>query len=64
MTYTEVAKISSESNPDKEYTIKKDESGKLSCSCPAWRYMNSKNSTGERIRFCKHLKEYWQRILK
>lgn len=58
-TYTEITKIQSKSNPSKFYTISKDELGQLSCNCPSWVF---KSNTNHR-RLCKHLKEYWDRIL-
>ena len=48
-TYTEVARFPSSSS-DKEYTVKRDEDGNLSCDCPAWVFKK------QRARSCKHLK--------
>ncbi len=50
-TYTEVARFPSSSS-DKVYTVKRDEAGKLSCACPAYRF---KKPGKERT--CKHLRE-------
>ena len=55
-TYREVARIPSASNRSKEYIIKVDEQNRLSCSCPAWRFLNGRGTEG--LRFCKHLKKY------
>ena len=62
VTYKEVGRITSASNPTKEYIIKADDAGRLSCSCPAWRFKNGKGSEG--LRYCKHLREHWNKILK
>ena len=47
--YTVVATFPSSSS-GKEYTVKRDEDGNLSCDCPAWVF----KKTGTRT--CKHLK--------
>ena len=48
-TYTVVARFPSSSS-DKEYIVKRDENGELSCSCPAWVFKK------QGARTCKHLK--------
>ena len=47
--YTLRAFISSFSEANKKYTIKKKDDGTLTCSCPAWIFNHSGN------RNCKHL---------
>jgi len=47
--YTVVARFPSSSS-DKEYTVKRDEEGNLSCDCPAWVFKK------QGARSCKHLK--------
>jgi hypothetical protein len=49
MNYNFVTTVKSESNPDKEYTIKMKEDGLLSCSCPSWIFNQRHNRT------CKHI---------
>ena len=49
MEYTEVAQFPSSSS-SKIYTIKRDENGELSCTCPAWRFKK-----GDKPRSCKHV---------
>jgi len=48
-SYREVQRFPSKSNPSKEYTVKVDENGDLSCNCPAWTF--KKNDA----RTCKHV---------
>jgi hypothetical protein len=50
------AVIKSFTRPDKQYPIKRDEQGQLSCGCPDWIYRKSKNKTPE-DRMCKHLQK-------
>ncbi len=50
-TYTEVGRFPSSSS-DKVYTVKRDDAGKLSCDCPAYRF---KKPGKERT--CKHMRE-------
>ena len=59
-SYAEVIKMPSSSREGKFYTISKDELGQLSCNCPSWCF---KSNTNHR-RFCKHIQEYWERIMK
>ena len=47
--YTVVGRFPSSSS-DKEYTVKRDEEGNLSCDCPAWVFKKQGSRT------CKHLK--------
>ena len=49
-TYTEVAQFPSSSS-DKVYTVKRDEHGELSCSCPAWTFKK------QGARTCKHIQQ-------
>lgn len=61
-TYTKVKDIVSQSS-GRIYTISQDEDGKLSCNCPAWIFKARRNLQGDN-RFCKHIEQYWQEILK
>jgi len=47
--YNFMAEVPSKSNPNKHYTIKVDESGLFSCSCPSWIFNTRRNRT------CKHI---------
>ena len=49
-----VAKVPSESNPEKEYEIRLGKDGNFYCSCPAWK--NMKKPVKDRI--CKHIKTW------
>ena len=49
-TYTEVAQFPSSSS-GKVYTVKRDENGELSCSCPAWVFKK------QGARTCKHIQQ-------
>jgi len=64
MTYTVIAEYPSSSNPEIIYKINEDEKGQLSCTCPSWRFKNKRTPDGERVRFCKHLQQHWDTILK
>lgn len=54
MQYTEVGRIKSHSNPNKEYKISVDNRGNLSCNCPRWIFQHHKVSGYQ----CKHIIEY------
>jgi len=47
--YNFMTEVPSKSNPNKHYTIKVDESGLFSCSCPSWIFNTRRNRT------CKHI---------
>lgn len=47
--YNFLSEVPSKSNPNKHYTIKVDESGLFSCSCPSWIFNTRRNRT------CKHI---------
>lgn len=49
-----VAKVPSESNPEKTYDIRLGKDGNFYCSCPAWK--NQKKPVKERM--CKHIKAW------
>ena len=49
-TYTTVRHFQSTSKPEKMYTVKQDEHGKLSCNCPSWIFNKYKD------RSCYHTK--------
>ena len=46
-SYTEVARFPSSSSA-REYTVKRDEEGVLSCDCPVWKFNQRRDRT------CKH----------
>lgn len=49
-----VARVPSESNPEKEYEIRLGKDGNFYCSCPNWK--NMKKPVKERV--CKHIKTW------
>ena len=49
--YTEVGRFPSKSQAGKEYVVKRDEHGNLSCDCPAWRFKKGASRT------CQHVGE-------
>ena len=49
--YKLVATFPSRSKPGREYEVKEDEQGNLSCNCPAWIY----KANGKRD--CRHVEE-------
>lgn len=49
-----VARVPSESNPEKEYEIRLGADGNFYCSCPAWKYQKK----GVKERTCKHIKAW------
>ena len=52
-SYLEVGRIQSSSS-GREYIIKEDDNGNLSCNCMAWRFQ----SKSQEARTCKHIKEF------
>jgi len=55
-----ITTVSSKSNPEKSYEIRRGNDGVIYCTCPAWRYQRLKK--GE-TRTCKHMAELFSRVL-
>lgn len=58
-TWTPVATVRSDSNPDKSYTISLSKDGQFGCSCPSWIYGGGKRSLPmayRMVRTCKHIR--------
>lgn len=49
-----IAKVSSKSNPDKQYEINAHGDGVVSCTCPAWKFQRIPADA----RTCKHIREF------
>ena len=47
--FTEVARFPSKSQAGKEYAVRRDQHGNLSCDCPAWRFKKGGTRT------CQHV---------
>ena len=54
--YKELVRIESMKHKGKIYTIKEDERGDLSCSCPSWIFKKGVEITPEGKRICKHIR--------
>lgn len=50
---TILAKIPSDSNPNKVYEIRKGSDGEVYCTCPAWAFSAKRNGG---VHDCKHLR--------